>query len=89
MAATNNNMNFDVNLLPTSSNDHNLGSVSLKWNLYVNQINGVASATTTVAGLMSAADKTKLDGFEIATTSDIDTYFGSVNLLNNASGVSF
>lgn len=40
MAATDKNMTFDVNLLPATTGDHNLGSNTLKWNLYVNQING-------------------------------------------------
>lgn len=40
MSVTENNMNFDVNLLPTTTDDHNLGSSDLKWNLYAHQING-------------------------------------------------
>ena len=45
MAETNKNMTFDVNLLPIRSGDHNLGSSNLKWNLFVNQINGTAPVT--------------------------------------------
>ena len=45
MAATDKNMTFDVNLLPTTTGDHNLGSSDKKWNLYVNQINGVSPVT--------------------------------------------
>lgn len=45
MAATNKNMTFDVNLLPATTGDHNLGSSNLKWNLFVNQINGTAPVT--------------------------------------------
>ena len=40
MATTDKNMTFDVNLLPVTTGDHNLGNSTLKWNLYVNQING-------------------------------------------------
>ena len=40
MPATDKNMTFDVNLLPADTGNHNLGSSTLKWNLYVDQING-------------------------------------------------
>lgn len=37
----NNNMNFAVDLLPSTTNTYNLGNSSKKWNLYVNTINGL------------------------------------------------
>lgn len=42
MAATDKNMTFDVNLLPATTGDHNLGSSNLKW-----KINGVADPKLT------------------------------------------
>ena len=45
----NKNMNFSVDLLPSSNNTYYLGSSDKKWNLYVNQING-ASPVTGVKG---------------------------------------
>lgn len=42
MAATDKNMTFDVNLLPATTGDHNLGSSELKW-----KINGVADPKLT------------------------------------------
>ena len=35
-----------------------------------------SNATQSSSGLMSSTDKTKLDGFEIATASEIASYFG-------------
>ena len=59
MAATNKNMNFDTNLLPTTDSDHNLGSSNLKWNLYVNQINGSAPTLTDTKVTHTASNSTK------------------------------
>lgn len=59
MAATNKNMTFDVNLLPATTEDHNLGSSTLKWNLYVKTING----PTTLSGY--GITDAKIDNGEI------------------------
>lgn len=56
MATTTKNMTFDVNLLPSTTEDHNLGSSSLKWNLFVNEING--SSYTTYSSLAAASGGT-------------------------------
>ena len=39
MATPTKNMTFDVNLLPATTEDHNLGSSTLKWNIYASSIN--------------------------------------------------
>lgn len=67
MAATNNNMNFDVNLLPTTTGDHNLGSSDKKWNLYVNNINGAAP----LIGVKGSAENSYRTGNVEITKSNI------------------
>ena len=67
MAATNNNMNFDVNLLPTTTGDHNLGSSDKKWNLYVNNING----ETPLIGVKGSAENSYRTGNVEITKSNI------------------
>jgi hypothetical protein len=65
MATTTKNMTFDVNLLPLTTGDHNLGSSSLKWNLHVNTINGtepILTDTKNTAGSTNSASKLYLIG---------------------------
>ena len=50
------NMTFGTNLIPSSDNTYSLGNSNKKWKIYGNE------ATTSEAGLLSASDKTKLDG---------------------------
>ena len=49
----------------------------------------IADATTSASGLMSSTDKTKLDGIEVATTLEIQTYFDLPDTAISAQGVSF
>ena len=60
-------MTFDVNLLPATTGDHNLGSSDKKWNLYVNQINGVSPVT----GVKGAAESTYRTGQVNLTAANI------------------
>ena len=39
------NMNFGVNILPSSNNTYTLGNSNKKWNAYINQLNGKAIGT--------------------------------------------
>lgn len=67
------NISYGVNIIPKTNNTYTLGNSDYKWsNIYTVQINGTnvsnlatnTTATTSTAGLMSAADKTKLNAFD-------------------------
>ena len=71
----NNTMNFGVDLLPTTTNTFSLGSSEKKWNLYVNQINGLSPIT----GVKGNAETTYRTGQVNLTPANI----GAVGLTGN------
>lgn len=73
MAETNKNITFDVNLLPISSGDHNLGSSSLKW-----RINGVADPKLT--DTTNLASMTGVLPLSLGGTGGTDVGSAKVNL---------
>lgn len=91
MAATDKNMTFDVNLLPATTGDHNLGSSNLKWNLYVNQINGSTPTLTDTKVTHTANASTKYyvtGSTSNSTNTGGDTFDTGVYVTTNAGELS-
>lgn len=65
------NMTFGVNLIPKTNNTYTLGDSTKKWNLFVNQINGVDYTAQSSNIVITTTN---------ASASDALTYSSSINL---------
>lgn len=87
------NISYGVNLLPKTNNAYTLGNSDYKWsNIYTVQLNGINVedlgtsdlATTTTPGLMSAADKAKLDTLSAFNATDYTVNIATTDWVNNS-----
>ena len=87
------NVKYGVNIIPRTNNTYTIGNSDYKWaNIYTVQLNGVNVedlgtsdlATTTTPGLMSAADKAKLDTLSAFNATDYTVNIATTDWVNNS-----
>ena len=87
------NISYGVNIIPKTNNAYTLGNSDYKWsNIYAVQLNGVnvanlatnSVATSSAAGLMSAADKAKLDTLSTFNATDYTVNIMTTDWVNNS-----
>ena len=87
------NISYGVNIIPKTNNAYTLGNSDYKWsNIYTVQLNGINVedlgtsdlATTTTPGLMSAADKAKLDTLSTFNATDYTVNIMTTDWVNNS-----
>ena len=87
------NISYGVNIIPKTNNAYTLGNSDYKWsNIYAIQLNGVnvanfatnSVATSSTAGLMSAADKAKLDTLSTFNATDYTVNIMTTDWVNNS-----
>lgn len=87
------NISYGVNIIPKTNNAYTLGNSDYKWsNIYAVQLNGVnvanlatnSIATSSAAGLMSAADKAKLDTLSTFNATDYTVNIMTTDWVNNS-----
>lgn len=87
------NVKYGVNIIPRTNNTYTIGNSDYKWaNIYTVQLNGVnvanlatnSVATSSAAGLMSAADKAKLDTLSAFNATDYTVNIATTDWVNNS-----
>lgn len=87
------NVKYGVNIIPRTNNTYTIGNSDYKWaNIYTVQLNGINVedlgtsdlATTTTPGLMSAADKAKLDTLSAFNATDYTVNIATTDWVNNS-----
>lgn len=87
------NVKYGVNIIPRTNNTYTIGNSDYKWaNIYTVQLNGVnvanlatnSVATSSTAGLMSAADKAKLDTLSAFNATDYTVNIATTDWVNNS-----
>ena len=64
------NMTFGVNLIPKTNNTYTLGDSTKKWNLFVNQINGVDYSAATSNIVVTTTNVSASDALTAAALSN-------------------
>ena len=87
------NVKYGVNIIPRTNNTYTIGNSDYKWaNIYAVQLNGInvtnlatdSVATSSAAGLMSAADKAKLDTLSTFNATDYTVNIMTTDWVNNS-----